>query len=211
MPKETPTLGSALRSIRQERGWSLATASEATGMSVSMLSKIENGQRSLTYDKLVQLATRLEVDIATLFSEGGASSASNHVGRRSVQRREEGFVVEGGVYTYHFLAQDLVHKRFSPVIMDLHARQVKEFEGLLTHEGEEFAFVLEGEIEVHTEVYAPLRLSVGDSVYFDSLMGHAYLNVGDGPARILTIASNAEPSHDPKDLPVAQAKQLATS
>jgi oxalate decarboxylase/phosphoglucose isomerase-like protein (cupin superfamily) len=43
----------------------------------------------------------------------------------------------------------------------------------------------------HTELYAPVLLQAGDSVYFDSSMGHAYLRVGDGPCRVLTVCSDA--------------------
>ena len=66
------SLGTALRSIRKERDWSLADMATATGLSVSSLSKIENGQRSLTYDKLVQLAESLSVDISRLFTSSPA-------------------------------------------------------------------------------------------------------------------------------------------
>ena len=207
-----PTLGSALKSIRQERQWSLAEASSATGLSISTWSKIENGQRSLTYDKLVQLSRALAVDISRLFSEGVPSATPDlHVGRRSVQRGEEGFVIEAGIYTYRFLAQDLVRKRFTPVLMELHARSIGDFEDLLRHEGDEFAVVLEGVVELHTEVYGPLKLEVGESVYFDSSVGHAYLNAGPGTARIMTIACDSPAPQEAKQLPVAKASKRATA
>lgn len=207
-----PTLGSALKSIRAERQWNLAKASAETGLSISTWSKIENDQRSLTYDKLVQLSRALSVDISRLFAEGAPESEPDlHVGRRSVQRGNEGFVVEAGIYTYRFLAQDLVRKRFSPVLMELHARSVAEFEELLRHEGDEFATVLDGQVELHTEVYAPLTLNVGDSVYFDSSVGHVYLNVGPGIARILTIACDAKRPDERNKMPIAKASKRAAS
>lgn len=207
--KAESTLGGALRAIRKERLWSLAEASKHTGLSISTLSKIENGQRSLTYDKLIELASSLQVDIARLFSNASYGSAPPHalLGRRSVQREGDGFTIEAGVYSYRYLAEDLINKRFSPILMDLHARSVQAFDGLLRHDGEEFAFVLEGEVELHTELYAPLKLQSGESVYFDSNIGHAYLNAGEGPARLLTIASSPVPHDDPADLPVALSFQ----
>src|SRR5947207_2662972 len=106
--KPSPTLGTALRSIRRERGWSLSTASARTSFSVATLSKVENGKRSLTYDKLLQLATALNVDIVRLFSDSaGAARQPMVAGRRSYQKVKEGFVIEAGVYTYTYLAQDL--------------------------------------------------------------------------------------------------------
>lgn len=203
--KAKSKLGSALRAIRKERRWSLAEASKHTGMAISTLSKIENGQRSLTYDKLIELAGSLQVDIARLFSGPASSSSAPHalLGRRSVQREGDGFTIEAGVYSYRYLAEDLIDKRFSPIVMDLHARSVQAFDGLLRHSGEEFSFVIEGEVELHTELYAPLKLRAGESVYFDSNIGHAYLNAGEGAARILTIASSPTPTDDPMELPVA--------
>ena len=41
--------------------------------------------------------------------------------------------------------------------------------------------MIEGEVEFHTELYAPLTLHAGDSIYFDSEMGHAYLKASDAP------------------------------
>lgn len=185
------TLGSALRSIRNERNWSLADASRATGLSISSLSKIENGQRSLTYDKLVQLAESLSVDVSRLFMSSEPKAANSvFAGRRSIHHIGDGFEVPAKVYTYNYLAHELIHKRFTPVLMEIHARDVSEFEELLRHKGDEFTYVLEGEVEVHTEIYAPLRLTAGESVFFDSEVGHAYVNAGKGVARILCIGSD---------------------
>ncbi len=207
---QKPTLASAMRSIRLERKWSLSEASAATGLSVSTLSKIENGQRSLTYDKLVHLAEALDVDIARLFSDQvGGPKQDVHAGRRSVHRGSEGFILEAGVYTYTFLAEELTRKRFSPVLMQLHARSISEFDELLRHQGEEFAFVLQGEVDVHNEAYAPLRLSAGQSVYFDSNVGHAYINATEEPATILTIASEPTAPDGSLAVPSVQPRRPA--
>ena len=63
------TLGAALRSLRRERRLSLAVASRLTGLPIATLSKVENGKRSLTYDKLLQVSKGFGVDIARLFSD----------------------------------------------------------------------------------------------------------------------------------------------
>ena len=60
------------------------------------------------------------------------------------------------------------------------------------HTGEEFALVLEGAVELHTELYAPARLEAGDSIYFDSTMGHAYLAAAPGRCRVLAVCSGGE-------------------
>lgn len=202
------SLGSALRSIRKERDWSLADMATATGLSVSSLSKIENGQRSLTYDKLVQLAESLSVDISRLFSSGPVRQpVEQFAGRRSVHRGGDGFEIRANVYTYEYLAHDLIAKRFTPVLMDIHARSIDDFEEFVRHDGDELAYVLDGEIELHTEIYAPLRLKAGESVFFDSKVGHAYINVGNGTARILCVGSEAEAKGGDGVIPFAQDRR----
>ncbi|HEY8948603.1 MAG TPA: cupin domain-containing protein, partial [Rhizomicrobium sp.] len=66
------------------------------------------------------------------------------------------------------------------------------FGEMIRHSGEEYAFVLEGTVEFHSELYAPLTLRKGDSLYFDSGMAHAYLKADSGSCRVLSICSGPE-------------------
>ena len=68
MSERKPKLSEILRSLRRQRGWS-CTVSERSGLPVSTLSKVENDQLTLSYDKLMTLADGLEVDVAELFSQ----------------------------------------------------------------------------------------------------------------------------------------------
>jgi quercetin dioxygenase-like cupin family protein len=52
--------------------------------------------------------------------------------------------------------------------------------------------VLEGEVDFHTSLYAPVRLKTGDSIYFDSGMGHAYIAASEGRVRVLSVCSAPE-------------------
>ncbi len=188
-----PQPGVALRAIRQQKGWTLAEVSKRTGMPISTLSKIENDRMSLSYDKLARLSAGLEVDIAELFGPRAAIvSRGMPTGRRSVVRAGEGHRIETENYGHLYPASEVLNKRFVPIIAELRKRTLEEFGELIRHPGEEYAFVLEGTVVFHTELYAPLTLHKGDSIYFDSGMGHAYLTAGPGPARVLSICSGAE-------------------
>ena len=90
-----------------------------------------------------------------------------------------------GDYCYH--AQDLLEKRAAPLIATIRARTLEEFGEYHRHEGEEFLFVLEGELALHTDTYAPVCLKKGESIYFDSEMGHAYICASEGACQILLI------------------------
>lgn len=189
--------GAVVRALREQRGWTLAEVSERTGLSVSTLSKVENGKMSLTYDKLYRISKGLDVDIGQLFAGGsapnGAAGAAprGFSGRRSVSRLGEGSVIDTPNYGHVYPATELLNKQMVPIFGQPKARTLDEFGELLRHDGEEFSVVLEGAVLFHTELYAPVLLQQGDSVYFDSSMGHAYLRVGDGPCRVLTVCSDA--------------------
>jgi transcriptional regulator with XRE-family HTH domain len=182
--------------VREQRGWTLAEVSERTGLSVSTLSKVENDKMSLTYDKLSRISKGLAIDIGQLFAAGSAPSeaaparALAFSGRRSLSRSGEGSVIDTPNYGHVYPATELLNKQMVPIFGQPKARTLAEFGELLRHSGEEFSVVLEGAVMFHTELYAPVLLQAGDSVYFDSSMGHAYLRVGDGPCRVLTVCSD---------------------
>lgn len=186
-PKPEP--GLALRSLRQHRHLTLADVSARTGLPVSTLSKIENGKMSLSYDKLARLSAGLEVDIAQLFEPDTTIAPTRVHGRRSITRAGDGLAVETENYSHLYPSADLLNKRLVPIVAEPHARSLAEFGELVRHSGEEFVYVLEGTVDLHTDLYAPARLEAGDSMYFDSGMGHAYIAVGLKRCRVLSICT----------------------
>ena len=73
------------------------------------------------------------------------------------------------------------------MIIDVTAHSLQEFGEFNRHVGEELVYVIEGELDLYTSMYLPVNLKKGDSIYFDSNMGHAYVAVGDQPCRILSV------------------------
>ena len=187
----------------------LSDVSARTGLAISTISKLEKGQLSLTYDKLMLLSKGLAVDIAELLDPeprvpsaggaagdgvaGGGAAGGGRGGRRVVHRAGEGQLIETRSYRHLYLATELLNKHFTPLVSEARARTIQEylaeFGDFIRHPGQEFALVLEGEIEFHTELYTPLLLKTGDSVYFDSEMGHAYLKGSKGACRIVSVSS----------------------
>lgn len=192
--RKTEGLGEALRQIRKERGWRLSDLSQRTGFPVSTLSKIENGHLSLSYDKLIRLSQSLQVDIAQLFSTKLSPTDGPVSGRRSVIRWGVGELIATRSYNHLYPASELVKKSLVPIIAELRAHTLEEFGDLIQHPGEEYAIVLEGACVLHTSLYTPVHLERGDSVYFDSSMGHAYLASGSDPCWVLSVCSATEPA-----------------
>lgn len=183
-------LGNRLRQLRKQNGWTLSQVSMMSGLATSTLSKVENNQTSLTYDNLLKLAEGLGVNIAELFASEEIRPIS---GRRTITRNGDEKVQITPNYDYHYHGADLLGMRMIPIFVRVKARNVDDFGKLLRHSGEEFIYVLEGEIEVHTEFYEPVRLKAGESIYLDSTMAHGYVSVSDRDANILGICSGQMP------------------
>ena len=186
--------GAALKALRAELGLTLAEVSRKTGFTISTLSKVERDKISLTFEKLVRLSEGLQIDITRFFGPSGAESPprADRATRRCITRAGEGSSIDMPNGNYLYLAMELLNKRIVPIFGEVFAKDIKEYSELMRHHGEEFVYVLEGTLELHTEMYTPARLEKGDSVYFDSGMGHAYIAVGDEPCRILSICATAE-------------------
>lgn len=182
--------GKVLRRLRLQRNLTLAQVSERTGLPVSTLSKVETGKMSLTYPKLISISSGLGIDIATLFDRGHTPDVQAvPSGRRSITRAGEGPVIRTATCAYTYPAAELLRKSLNPMVIDLKVRRIEEFGEWMRHPGEEFAMVLEGSVDFHCELYAPVRLEPGDTIYFDGMMGHGYLAASDGPCRVLCVCS----------------------
>lgn len=182
--------GAAIRKLRLSRGWSLAALSEQSGVPISTLSRVELGQNALNYEKLMRLCRALEVDIEGLVTRE-AETAPAASGRRSVIRAGDGPPTRVGGNTGRRGAADLLSKGLSPIVVDVTARTLDVHGPLVTHAGEAYLLVLDGEIEFHSHLYAPLAMSRGDAVYFDAASGYALLAPAQ-PGRVLLVAAGEQ-------------------
>jgi len=186
---EIPAPSRAIRDVRIAQGLSLRALSARAGLPYSTLSKLENGKMTLTYDKLIRLAQALNVDIKDLLADSNAGAAPVAVGRRSVTRAGEAPDADSEKHVHHYPAADLLGKMMIPIIIDVQARSVDELGGLVRHGGEEYLYVLSGSMELHSDLYAPLPLGPGDSVYFDSGMAHGYVRTSAEPCSVLAVCA----------------------
>jgi transcriptional regulator with XRE-family HTH domain len=187
--KGAPELGARVRELCRTRNLTLRQLSSMTGIPIATLSKVQNNLATLSYVQLTKLAAGLGIELNELFAP---NAIDVRTGRRAITRKGSGQRQSARWYNFEMLCSDLAHKKMNTAVMEIKARTPEEAGGLAAHEGEEFAYVLEGAIEVHTEDYRPTRLNAGDAIYMDSTSAHAYVNVGDTPiARVLAVTSHA--------------------
>lgn len=178
-------LGKMIREARKEKGLTLEEAAKAAGIGRSTLSKIENNQTKPSFEIIRRLMQTLELQTPQLFVQSGKSDIS---GRRDYTRTGEGEPQETPTYSHELLCTELTSKSMLPYISTIKARDVSEFENWVRHQGEEFMFVLSGELTLYTEHYRPLQMKAGDSVYYDSGMGHGCVSTSEEDARVLWVS-----------------------
>lgn len=168
--------------------------SEQVGIPLSTLAKVEQDKLSLTYDKLQQMTARLGVTLADFLAQESEEPGIHApiTARRSSTGTSNTVRVETPNYEYQYLCADLRDKRMVPILTRIRARSLAEFGELIRHQGEEFLYVLEGCIEVHLQFYTPITLKVGQGVYIDSTMGHAYVAKDCESALVLAVCSSED-------------------
>jgi transcriptional regulator with XRE-family HTH domain len=192
MVGENRTLGSLIRLLRQQKGWTLRQMSEHVGIPSSTLSKVEADRLTLTYDKLQQFTSRLGLSLPEFLMTSAKSAPNVFTARRSVTDTGSSVFVSTPHYEYEYLCADLKQKRMVPLLTRVRAHNIEQVGTLVFHTGEEFIYVIEGKIEVHLQFYTSAVLTAGQGIYLDSTMGHAYLAKDCESALVLEVCSSED-------------------
>ncbi|WP_347557226.1 XRE family transcriptional regulator [Robbsia sp. KACC 23696] len=190
------TVGARLRSQRKAHNLTLAALSARSGIAVSTISKAERGDIALTYDKFAALAQALHIDFDEIFGRGVHSRPAREV-TPTLTRSGEQAIYDTPNYEYGMLAHTLTGKRMIPMRAHIHARKVEDFTEYVRHAGEEFVFVLSGKLRLQFEDGNAYTLARGDSLYFNSAIGHVYLSASKDDAEVLVCCVDAD-AHRPE-------------
>jgi transcriptional regulator with XRE-family HTH domain len=178
-----------IKRLRKNQNMTLKDLAQRAGLTESYLSRIENSSSAPPISTLSRIAEILGTDITFLFQPEPETADGNPdiVVVRNEEIDFDNLTVgpnQKSFYRYSYipLAEQKQGKNMQPYIV------VEDFEfgETLTHDGEEFVFILEGEIELlyGTEIY---QLKKGDYAYFDSLTPHNARSVGEKKAETLVV------------------------
>ncbi|RDK00885.1 helix-turn-helix domain-containing protein [Paraburkholderia lacunae] len=184
------TVGAHLRQARKLRGLTLMELSERSGIAVSTISKAERGDIALTYDKFAALAHSLELDFDAIFGRRRKAAAGPM--KPSFTASGKQVIYDTPNYEYGMLANNLTGKRMVPMRAHIRARALADFPEFIRHSGEEFVFLLGGKLELRFENGKAFKLMPGDSLYFDSSIGHVYLSLSKEDAEVLVCCVDTE-------------------
>ena len=155
------TIGPRLRQLRAKRGLGLAPVAKAAGISVGFLSALERSQMSASVGTLRRLAKFYRTNILEFFDPAESNTPLVRPDRRKVLEAGPGVRME-------LLA-------WGNTVMEPHLFRIAAQSGSgdpYTHDGEEFLYVLRGELHIALED-EEYQLQPGDSFYFQSNTPHA--------------------------------------
>lgn len=180
-------VGRRIKHARMLHGLTLRELAEKSGCSESMLSKVERALASPSFSVLHRLAQALQTNISELTAaEEGEPSPVLRASERPVVN-----LGSGRKKSAIHLERLIVPRRGQLLQGDIHLiAPGGHSEEPITHVGEEFGLVLEGQLELVLNG-TPHLLSAGDSFYFASDTPHSYSNPGKEPARVLWVNTPA--------------------
>lgn len=195
-------IGHHVRSFRAELGLSLRALAERSGLSIGFLSQLERGLSSISLTSLRDLADTMGRDITEFFDEtdvasGGAAARTDDLGAEPPVSAARYFTVMrtggenssqyvSGQRTYRMLSKRAPGLVLEPMLVQIApGGEVSEPE---SHAGEEFAYVLEGEL-VYTADGVSHRLGPGDSLHLKSSIPHSMYNDTDAVTVVVSVVT----------------------
>jgi len=182
--RERGSLGERIRKAREMRGLTLEDISSRTGIDVDTLKRMESGKMTPPLGQLIRLGKALDMKMGYFISPGvdKPMTVVRTDQRQPISRYGEKRSEQYG-YVYESLAPEKGNRLMEPFIVTLLPTDVEEFS---THDGQEFLYVLQGEMKVQVGDQIEL-LHSGDAVYYDSNQPHLVKSAGGSKAVILAV------------------------
>jgi transcriptional regulator with XRE-family HTH domain len=183
------SVGSKIKGIRETKNLSVEEIAERSGLSIDQISSIENGQTLPSLGPLIKIARALGVRLGTFMDD---NDDLGPIVCRAADREKDSSISFSNDATdarkhmeYHPLAQQKAGRHMEPFVIDINPEDNPDFQ-LSAHEGEEFIYVMQGEVEI---VYGKVtyHLEEGDSIFYDSIVKHHVHGAPGKSAKILAV------------------------
>jgi transcriptional regulator with XRE-family HTH domain len=181
------TLGEKVRAIRESRSMSIEQLADRADLDAQHVGQIESGALIPSLSPLIRIARALGVRLGTflddqeqtgpVISRAGAHDAVMRFSGRERPARSD--------LDFFSLAANKTGRHMEPFLVEIHPASAQEARAS-THEGEEFIYVLSGEVEIEYGKDTFL-LHPGDSIYYDSIVPHHVHSAEKTEARVLGV------------------------
>ena len=182
-------VGNKIKGLRETKNISIEEIAERSGLAVEQIQSIENDQTLPSLGPLIKIARALGVRLGTFMDDNDALGPV--VTRAKDRERDSSISFSNGAtdarkhMEYHPLAQQKAGRHMEPFVIDINPAETQEFQ-LSDHEGEEFIYVMSGEVEIAygKDIY---HLQEGDSIFYDSIVKHHVHGAPGKSAKILAV------------------------
>ena len=189
MRNSNTIVGAKISGFRETKGLSAEELAERSGLSLEQINSIENDTYLPSLGSLIKIARALGVRLGTFLDDndelGPVVSRSEERDQNYSISFSNGTADARRNMVYHSLARRKTGRSMEPFVIDVMPDEQRAFT-LSAHEGEEFIFVLEGEVEIAygKDSYV---LKQGDSIYYDSIVEHHVHGVEGKGAKLLAV------------------------
>ena len=182
MNEEILQIAQRIRALRDINGISMESLAAYLGMNITDYQALESGKKDISVALIIKISQKLNVEFAALLT-----GENPRLHQYCVVRKGHGAHVERmKQYTYESLAYNFIHKKSEPFLVNVNPMPVDVKPDFNAHPGQEFNYILEGDIELYFEDHV-IELHEGDSIYFDSSHKHAMKALHNKSARFLAI------------------------
>ena len=182
-------VGAKIKGLRETKNLSIDVIAERSGLTIEQIESIENDVNLPSLGPLIKIARALGVRLGTFMDDNDALGPI--VCRAEDREKDSSISFSNGAtdarkhMEYHPLAQQKAGRHMEPFVIDINPEENPNFQ-LSDHEGEEFIYVMQGEVEIvyGKETYT---LKEGDSIFYDSIVKHHVHGAPGKSAKILAV------------------------
>jgi len=171
------SFGAKMKQLRQLRKISFEQLANRTRFSQRYLKEIEEGKVIPPVAAVIQISKALSIDSGSFLSAEEQEAL--------VKRRRESFFKRTQAYSYKTLTPDAETKHMKAFLVTIDPKQDHKMVEY-RHEGEEFIYVLKGQVEVIVGENRNL-LKKNETLHFDSNIAHKLRNLSDDKAKLLVV------------------------
>jgi transcriptional regulator with XRE-family HTH domain/KaiC/GvpD/RAD55 family RecA-like ATPase len=180
-------LGDKIRTLRKKLGMTQKELADQVGLTPSFISQLEKSLISPSLDSLLKLSEKLNTQPIYFLTDGESGPLQKMVIKPTERQDIHLPELKGNDLKLQLLVSDVLNRRMEPYLLIMKEGTIIDGH-FYTHKGDEFAYVMEGELEVEIQDEKQL-LKQGDSLYIGSIFPSKWVNVGKGEAVLLWVLS----------------------
>lgn len=182
-------IGLKIKEIRESKNISIEDVSERCGLSEKQIVSVENNENLPSLGTLIKIARALGVRLGTFLDDNDnlgpiVCRAEDRENSQSISFSNDAADARINM-VYHPMAKQKAGRHMEPFFIEIQSDQNVKYKSS-AHEGEEFVYVVSGEIEID---YGKNKytLKEGDSIYFDSIVEHHIHSTSSQSAKVIAV------------------------